>query len=140
VATAPALVLEMVEIEADVSSASGYGAAVTVAGEYLLDLDVPAAAVLPRTLAVRALLDGDLVGRGAGFGAIATATIAVCPAEHGLEQLVIGEPLPVLLGGQHVHPAPEVIGLRGDFDGEGPAMAVCGVYPIARSRYSSIEP
>src|SRR5689334_23618033 len=94
---AAALVLDMMQIEADDPAAAGHGAAMSVSRQDLfalagrdgggralrhggieraevdgiasgavehgrIDLEVAAAAVLPRALAVRALLERDLVG------------------------------------------------------------------------------
>ena len=96
VPTAAALVLDVMQIEPDISAASGHGAVVAVSRQYLLalagrdgrgrplrargveraelygiaggaldhgriDLDVSAAAELPRTVTVWTPLDGDLV-------------------------------------------------------------------------------
>jgi hypothetical protein len=156
VTAAAALVFDVVQIEPDVSAASGHGAAMAVSREHLLalagrdgrgrslrdggieraevngiaggalghgrvDLEVPASAVLPRALAVGALLDRDLVGRSAAALA-AFLSAAVRPAEHRWDQLVVGQPLPVLLGRERVHLAPDVVALGRDLERDRLAM------------------
>src|SRR5690606_25163363 len=79
-----------------------------------IDLEIPTAAVLPGPLAIGALLDRDLVGGRAGL--VAPTGVAVRPAEHRLDQLVVCETLPVLLGSERVQLAPDVIPLGRDLD------------------------
>jgi hypothetical protein len=103
--------IERAEMDGVAGSALGHGR---------IDLDVPAAAVLPCTLAVWTLLDRELVDGRASALAItaAAATLAVRPAEYRGDQLVIGESLAVLLGGEGVHLAPDVICLGRDLERE----------------------
>src|SRR6185436_4725521 len=73
--------MERSEVDGIARSALGHGR---------MNLDISAAAELPGTLAVRALLDRDLVGGRAG---LTVTALAVRPPEHRRDQLVIGQPL-----------------------------------------------
>ncbi|HWO24358.1 MAG TPA: hypothetical protein VNO30_36690 [Kofleriaceae bacterium] len=96
-----------------------HGVAGGALGHCAVDFDVSPAAVLPRTLAVRTLLERDLVGGCvAARTAPLIATVAVCPAKQGRDQLVIREPLAVLLGSERVQLAPEIVRLGRDLERE----------------------
>src|SRR6185436_13022261 len=81
-------------------------------GHHRIDFDVPTTAALPGPFTIGALLDRNLVGGRADLAATLGFTVTIGPTKHRLDQLVIREPLAMLLGSERVHPAPQVVSLR----------------------------